>query len=285
MSAAPNRGSGCSTRPAPTRSRSSTRAASASGSRAVTPSTTAISSSAPKVKRRRGLRANGWPITPGKSTICARRSTGPFRQAAMRSIGVALTAAAVPLWMRLSLLEECRSRAKQALGALGTGGTRDPREEMRLHAALGASTAEAPEMGAAFTKALEIAESLGDSEYQLRALGACISFTPGAVDTVLRCHLRKGSMIWQRAGSDLSDRLFGERMMGAGQTFSWRPDQRTAPSGASADSLCRHRSWTGCHSLPGYHSLRDDGKYRRACSLRGCCGCRGFRIRRCALPE
>ena len=24
---------------------------------------------------------------------------------------------------------------------------------------------------------------------------------------------------------------------------------------------------------------------RRACSLRGCCGCRGFRIRRCALPK
>ena len=33
----------------------------------------------------------------------------------MQSIGVALTAAAVPLWMHLSLLEECRSRAKQAL--------------------------------------------------------------------------------------------------------------------------------------------------------------------------
>ncbi len=43
------------------------------------------------------------------------------------SIGVALTAAAVPLWMRLSLLEECRSRAKQALGALGTARSRDPR--------------------------------------------------------------------------------------------------------------------------------------------------------------
>ena len=87
MSAAPNRGSGCSTRPAPTRSRSSTRAASANGSRAATPSTTAIFSSALKVKRRRGLRANGWPITPGKSTICARRSTGPFRQAAMGRSG------------------------------------------------------------------------------------------------------------------------------------------------------------------------------------------------------
>jgi len=28
-------------------------------------------------------RTNGWPIMLGKSTICARRSTGPFRQAAM----------------------------------------------------------------------------------------------------------------------------------------------------------------------------------------------------------
>jgi hypothetical protein len=65
--------------------------------------------------------------------------------------GMALTAAAVPLWMRLSLLEECRHRAKQAFGALGTGGTLDPREEMRLHAALGTSTPEAGEMGAAFT--------------------------------------------------------------------------------------------------------------------------------------
>ena len=58
-------------------------------------------SSALNGKWRRGLRANGWQIMPGKSTICARRSTGPFRQAAMQSIGVALTAAAVPLWMRL----------------------------------------------------------------------------------------------------------------------------------------------------------------------------------------
>jgi predicted ATPase len=84
-------------------------------------------------------------------------------------IGVALTAAAVPLWMRLSLLEECRGRAKQALGALATGGDREPGEEMRLQAALGDSTPETPEMGAAFTKALEIAESLGDTGYQLLA--------------------------------------------------------------------------------------------------------------------
>ena len=65
-------------------------------------------------------------------------------------VGVALTTAAVPLWMRLSLLEECRRRAKQVLGALGAGGIWDPRNEMRLSAALGKSSSEAPEMGAAF---------------------------------------------------------------------------------------------------------------------------------------
>ena len=51
---------------------------------------------------------------------------------------------------------------------------------MRLHAALGASTSEAPEMGAAFTKALAIAESLGDTEYQLRALWGLYFYHTGS---------------------------------------------------------------------------------------------------------
>src|SRR6202035_2674892 len=42
------------------------------------------------------------------------------------SIGVTLTAAAVPLWMHLSLLDECRSRVEQALAALSAGGFDDP---------------------------------------------------------------------------------------------------------------------------------------------------------------
>jgi hypothetical protein len=44
-------------------------------------------SSALRVKRRRGPRANGWPIMLGKSTICVPRSTGPFRQAAKDRLG------------------------------------------------------------------------------------------------------------------------------------------------------------------------------------------------------
>jgi predicted ATPase len=96
------------------------------------------------------------------------------------SIGVALTAASVPLWIRLSLLEECRGRARQALGALGTASTEDKREAMRLHAALGGSTPEASEMVVAFTKALDIARRLGDIDYQLCALEGLYFYYAGS---------------------------------------------------------------------------------------------------------
>jgi hypothetical protein len=51
---------------------------------------------------------------------------------------------------------------------------------MRLHAALGASTPEAREMGAAFTKVLDTAERLGDTEYQLRALRGLYFYHTGS---------------------------------------------------------------------------------------------------------
>jgi predicted ATPase len=135
------------------------------------------------------------------------------------SIGVALTAAAAPLWMRLSLLEECHSRTKQALGTLEARGTEDPREEMKLHAALGASTAEVPEMGAAFTKALEIAESLGDSEYQLRALRGLYFYH--AESSRYRAALPFAQRFHDLAmrGADPHDRLFGEHYLGAAKHY------------------------------------------------------------------
>ena len=135
------------------------------------------------------------------------------------SIGVALTAAAVPLWMRLTLLKECRSRAAQAIGAMANGGAREPREEMRLHAALGASTPVAGEMGAAFSNVLEIAENLGDREYQLRALRGLYFYHTGS--SRYRAALPFAQKFHDLAmrGSDQTDRLFAERMMGAAKHF------------------------------------------------------------------
>jgi len=54
------------------------------------------------------------------------------------SLGVALTAAAVPLWMHLSLVGECRVRVEQALAALAASSNSNERLEMRLCAAQGA---------------------------------------------------------------------------------------------------------------------------------------------------
>ena len=135
------------------------------------------------------------------------------------SLGIALTTAAVPLWLRLSLLEECGSRARQALGALKTLGTPNPREEMRLHTAVGTSLRDPPEMEAAFMRALDIARTLDDSEYQLRALRGLSFYNtwanhPGAaLAFAQRFHELAAS------GTNQSDRLLGERMLGLSKHF------------------------------------------------------------------
>ena len=79
---------------------------------AAMPNITGICSSGPKPNGRSGPRPNGWPITGAGSITCARRLTGPFRRAAIVAIGVALTAAAVPLWMHLWLMAECRGQCR-----------------------------------------------------------------------------------------------------------------------------------------------------------------------------
>ena len=132
--------------------------------------------------------------------------------------GVALTAAAVPVWMQLSLLEECRRRVEQALAALATVAEPDARQEMKLLAALGASRlytrGGVPEVASAWTKALELAKSFGDLEYQKRSLWGLWSFHVNGVDyrTALSLAHRFASLV--ATTLDRNDRFVGERMIG-----------------------------------------------------------------------
>jgi predicted ATPase/DNA-binding winged helix-turn-helix (wHTH) protein len=94
--------------------------------------------------------------------------------------GVALTAAAAPFWMRLSLMEECRARVERALTSLGPEASRNTPHGMQLHTALGLAlmythaTVEASH--AELRDALEIAQRLGDADFQLRSLwGLCVN--------------------------------------------------------------------------------------------------------------
>jgi predicted ATPase/DNA-binding winged helix-turn-helix (wHTH) protein len=134
------------------------------------------------------------------------------------AIGVALMAASVPLWTYLSLMEECRRRVAQALASLGTGEHRDKRYEMQLNAALGAALmytkGTAPETRLAFAQALEIADSLDDTDYRLRALwGLWVDrMNDGAVRDAMTLAERFSRLA--SSSSDPSALPIGDRTMG-----------------------------------------------------------------------
>ena len=90
------------------------------------------------------------------------------------SIGVALTVAAIPLWMRLSRLDECRVCVERALATDTSEVPLGQSHAMKLYAALGAALlytkGPLPETEVAWTRGLAIAERLSDKEYQLRTL-------------------------------------------------------------------------------------------------------------------
>jgi predicted ATPase len=134
------------------------------------------------------------------------------------STGVALTVASVPLWMHLSLLDECRVRVERALSGLGSDSTRGTRHQMQLYTALGASLiytkGSTPETGAAWTNAREIAEKLGDTDGQLRASRGLWAYhvNRGEYPASLALSQRFCGVAADRG--DPADLLVGDRMIG-----------------------------------------------------------------------
>jgi hypothetical protein len=106
---------------------------------------------------------------------------------------------------------------------------------------VGSSTSDASGLGAAFTKALEIAQRLEDTEYQLRALRGLFSYhnASGRYRTALEFAQRFHDLI--TTGPAAADRLFGERMMGVAthvvgdQTAARRYLERVLTSFAASD--------------------------------------------------
>lgn len=88
--------------------------------------------------------------------------------------GVALTISSIPLWIDLSLNEECRVWAEAALSRLDPHGDRDSSEKLRLFSAIGGASlytrGSVPELTAAWTSVLMIAERTGEDDYRLRAM-------------------------------------------------------------------------------------------------------------------
>jgi predicted ATPase len=134
-------------------------------------------------------------------------------------VGVALTAATVPLWTQLSLLTECRARVEQAIAGLGRQVPGDPRRDMRLYLALGHAilhtrSSGGPEMSAAFTKALELAEVMDDTRYRLGAIFGLFAYrlTTGEYRDALSLAEKFRTVATQTV--DRSDVPIGSRLIG-----------------------------------------------------------------------
>lgn len=128
-------------------------------------------------------------------------------------VGIALTIAAIPLWMQLSLLDECQGRVERALAVVQPA----DRDEMKLLAALGSALiytrGPLPETGQAWSRALAIAERLGDTAYRLRTLWGLSVYRvyTGEYRSVLEL-LRRYRAVAARKG-DAADLLGCERLM------------------------------------------------------------------------
>jgi predicted ATPase len=95
------------------------------------------------------------------------------------AVGVELATWAAPLFIRLSLLEECRSWCERALGALDDA-SRGARQEMILQEALALSSmltrGNTDQVRAEYERGLALAEAFQDRERQLRLLAGLTLF-------------------------------------------------------------------------------------------------------------
>ncbi|WP_247499265.1 winged helix-turn-helix domain-containing protein [Bradyrhizobium sp. 149] len=145
-------------------------------------------------------------------------------------LGAALTAAAVPLWVQLSLLTECRERTELALARLDPTAANGLRIRMQLSAARGWSlmygVGRAREAGSAWAETLQLAEQLEDRDYLLRALwGLCIDqFNNGEFQRALEFAHRFATVVAD-AGNPV-DRMMADRLLAT--TLHYLGDQRQA---------------------------------------------------------
>ena len=97
-----------------------------------------------------------------------------FSSSGDASMGAAITAAFLPVWLHFALLTECRLRAETALAHLGDDPSGDTQLRMRLHIGRGITLtptgSRRDEAATVLTEGLRIAEGLGDTISQMYAL-------------------------------------------------------------------------------------------------------------------
>ncbi|MBR0907840.1 winged helix-turn-helix domain-containing protein [Bradyrhizobium liaoningense] len=166
--------------------------------------------------------ARFWTPAVGRDLAAYARYVGDIRAALEwsfsedgdSSVGVALSAGAMPLFLSMSMLSECRRWCLQAIHALSEE-NRGTKLELKLQLALAISSnhahSDSSEVGAVLERALNIADALQDAEYQLEVLAG------------LNLHLARmaefsGSLIAAERYAEIAARAGGVR---AAVTAEW----------------------------------------------------------------
>lgn len=137
-------------------------------------------------------------------------------------LGVAIVVAAVPFWFALLQADECHMRVQRALAYLDAHPGANERRRMKLYAALGwpqmRAIADQPAGAEAWRRTLELADSLGDEDYQARALWALwVDRTnAGEPRTALNLAEKFAALAGRRGDSveiDIADRMRARSML------------------------------------------------------------------------
>ncbi len=157
--------------------------------------------------------------------------------------GVLLVVVSVPLFVRMSLLDECFTQVNWAITYLEDHPGSAERYRMKLYAAIGwpqmRPAGRPRDDQAAGSTALAIAEELGDLDYQLRALLALWIDLINRAQPEEALQLARTFVDRSVHSSDPLDRVVGLRLIGA--TYHWL--------GRFAESQCELQQMLDAHAV------------------------------------
>ncbi|HEY0803181.1 MAG TPA: hypothetical protein VGD54_20265, partial [Steroidobacteraceae bacterium] len=138
-------------------------------------------------------------------------------------LGVNLTAASAPIWFQNSFLNEYRGRLERALQTLEASPNSDAAVELQLNATLGDvmlyTVGVSPSVTAAFNRTLELAERLGSTVHQRRALWGLWAACIGASDYQPALGVAEAFWLSADRSGDPGALLGADRMMATAHHF------------------------------------------------------------------
>jgi predicted ATPase/DNA-binding winged helix-turn-helix (wHTH) protein len=145
-------------------------------------------------------------------------------------IYVSLTIGAVPLWVQLSLMSECRGRVQHAFALLAGDSPAVTRARMQLYAAqawsLMYAAGRSRDIAAAWASTKELAERLGDTGYRLRAFWGIWINLANRGDFAEALTVARQLMNLVKDSTDALDLILADRLLGS--TLHYLGDQAAA---------------------------------------------------------